>query len=81
LSFALIIVLDGFAMQPGINRRESRRRFGITPKTGNKRLAHYAAAWPSGLCDRSRHPHHSPARTSDEFVQRIIELRHESYNS
>jgi hypothetical protein len=58
-----------------------RRRFGITPKTGNKRLARYAAAGPSVLCDRSQHPRHSAARTSDEFVQRIVELRHESHNS
>jgi hypothetical protein len=45
------------------------------------RLARYAAAWPSGLWDCSRPPRHSPARTNDEFAQRVIEVRHESRNS
>ena len=69
------------AMQPGVNRRELCRRFGITPKTGYKWLTRYAAAGPSGLDDRSRRPRHSPARTSDEVAQRVIELRRESRNS
>jgi transposase-like protein len=44
------------AMQPGVNRRELCRRFGITPSTGYKWLACYAAAGPSGLDDRSQRP-------------------------
>jgi transposase InsO family protein len=69
------------ATQPGVNRRELCRRFGISPKTGYKWLARHAVAGASGLCDRSRQPHHSPARTADEVAQRVIELRRESRNS
>jgi transposase InsO family protein len=69
------------AMQPNVNRRELCRRFGISPKTGYKWLARYSAAGASGLHDRSRRPHHSPARTSDEVAERVIELRRESRNS
>ena len=35
----------------------------------------------SGLHDRSRRPRRSPARTGDEVVQRVIQLRRESLNS
>jgi transposase InsO family protein len=69
------------AMQPGVNRRELCRRFGISPKTAYKWLARYAAAGPSGLGDRSRRPRYSPARTGDEVAQRVIALRCESRNS
>jgi len=69
------------AMQPNVNRRELCRRFGISPKTGYKWLARYSAAGASGLHDRSRRPHHSPARTSDEVAERVIELGRESRNS
>jgi transposase-like protein len=69
------------AMQPGVNRRELCRRFGIAPKTAYKWLARYAAAGLSGLGDHSRRPRRSPARTGDEVARHIIELRRESRNS
>ncbi|MBV8359309.1 MAG: IS481 family transposase [Deltaproteobacteria bacterium] len=69
------------AMQPGVNRRELCRRFGISPKTGYKWLARHTTAEASGLCDRSRRPRHSPTRTIDQVAERVIELRRESRNS
>lgn len=69
------------AMQPGVNRRELCRRFGISPKTGYKWLARYAQEGAGGLHDRSRRPRHSPARTLEKVAQRVIELRRESRNS
>src|SRR5262249_16050643 len=53
----------------------------ISPKTGYKWLARYSDAGTSGLHDRSRRPHHSPARTSDQVAERVIRLRRESRNS
>jgi transposase InsO family protein len=69
------------AMQPGVNRRELCRRFGISPKTGYKWLARHTLEGASGLSDRSRRPQHSPACTDNEVDQRVIQLRHESRNS
>jgi len=42
------------ASQPGVNRRELCRRFGISPKTGYKWRSRYALEGASGLRDRSR---------------------------
>lgn len=69
------------AMQPGSNRRELCRRFGIAPKTGYKWLARYAEQGPSGLDDRSRRPRRSPTRTAAEVEHSVIRLRHESRDS
>jgi len=69
------------ALQPGSNRRELCRRFGIAPKTGYKWLTRYAQEGASGLADRSRRPRCSPARSSAEVEQRVIELRYASRNA
>ena len=69
------------AMQPGVNRRELCRRFGISPKTGYKWLARYTQEGAGGLHDRSRRPRHHPARTLAKVEQRVIALRQESRNS
>jgi transposase len=69
------------AMQVGSNRRELCRRFGISPQTGYKWLARYTLEGLNGLCERSRRPRHSPARTVDEVAERVIQLRRESRNS
>jgi transposase InsO family protein len=69
------------AMQPGVNRRDLCRRFGISPKTGYKWLARHILEGASGLSDRARRPRHSPARTGEEVAQRVIQLRRESRNS
>ena len=66
------------ALQPGSNRRELCRRFGIAPKTAYKWLARYAQEGARGLSDRSRRPRSSPARSSVEVEQRVIAVRHES---
>jgi transposase InsO family protein len=69
------------AIQPGINKRELCRRYGIAPKTGYKWLQRYAVQGASGLQDRSRRPRRSPARTEAQVEQRVIALRRESRNS
>jgi transposase InsO family protein len=62
------------ATQEGANRRELCRRFGIHPDTGYKWLAR----WTSGeeaLCDRSRRPHTSPARSGVEREAQVLRVR------
>lgn len=54
-----------FASQEEANIRALCRRFGITPATGYKWLRRWAEEGAAGLTDRSRAPHHSPARTPD----------------
>lgn len=63
------------AMREGANVRELCRRFGVSPKTGYKWLARYAARGTSGLADESRRPRHSPTRTACSLEQAVLELR------
>ena len=65
------------AAQEGANRRELCRRFGISPQTGYKWLARHSAQGPSGLADRSRRPHTSPAITREDLQQAVLALRRE----
>lgn len=62
------------ALQEGANRRELCRRFDIHPDTGYKWLARLGGG-DSSLADRSRRPHVSPSRTSDEVEGRVLRLR------
>jgi transposase InsO family protein len=62
------------ASQEGANRRELCRRFEIHPDTGYKWLARFAQGETS-LADRSRRPHTSPLRTTDEVEARLVALR------
>lgn len=63
-----------WASQPGANKSELSRRFGISRKTGYKWL-HRAAKGDEGLGDRSRRPHHSPTRTAPELEAQVCALR------
>ncbi len=67
------------ASQDGVNKRELCRRFGISPKTGYKWLSRAAqSSLPAvALLDRSRRPHHSPARSGPATEQAVLVLRRE----
>ena len=64
-----------FATQPARNIRALCRAFAISPKTGYKWLARYAAEGELGLQARSRRPHQMPQRTPDALEQAILQLR------
>ena len=53
------------------------RKYAITRQTGYKWLARHRAEGINGLADRSRRPHHSPARSAQHIEARVLELRHE----
>lgn len=63
------------ATQPGANRRDLCRRFGISAKTGYKWLGRNAGEGTEGLVDRSRRPRHSPGRSDEALEHRVVELR------
>jgi transposase InsO family protein len=65
----------GLASEPGANRRALCRRFGISPQTGYKWLARYAAQGVDGLAKRSSRPLVSPKRSSEEVEQAVLEQR------
>ena len=68
-----------FASQDGANIRALCRRFGISPAAGYKWLRRWAEEGPSGLHDRSRAPHHSPARTGDSVID-LLRMAHERHD-
>jgi transposase InsO family protein len=63
------------ASQPGVNRRELCRRFGISPTTGYALLARVAQLGESGLQPVSRRPLNSPTRTSRELEAAVLAQR------
>ena len=63
------------ATQPARNFRALCRAFSISPKTGYKWLARYAAEGEPGLQARSRRPQQTPQRTAAVVEQAILQLR------
>lgn len=63
------------AMQPGANKAELCRRFGISRPTGDKWIERYRTQGRAGLADRSRQPLHSPLRTSARLEEAIVAAR------
>ena len=51
------------------------RQFGISRKTGYKWLGRYRARGYEGLGERSHRPHESPTRVSEQWVERLVEMR------
>ncbi|KJN24930.1 IS481 family transposase, partial [Enterobacter bugandensis] len=67
-----------FASQDGANIRFLCRQFGISPATGYKWLQRWAEEGASGLQDRSRAPHHSPNRSSDDITA-LLRMAHDRH--
>lgn len=56
---------------------ETCRAFGISPKTGYKKVQRFQAWGWDGLGDLSRAPRHHPNQTVRQVVERLIMARHE----
>lgn len=69
------------ALQPGANKRELSRRFGVSRSNAYKWIARYRAEGRAGLADRSRRPHRSPKRSSAAVEACVLELRASSNNA
>ena len=65
----------GLSAAQGTNFRELCRRFGVSPKTGYKWVARFAAGGEAGLTDRSRRPLTSSARSPDAVEAAVLGLR------
>lgn len=64
------------SIQPNINFSALCREFGISRKTGYKWNKRYKDVKTfSLLTEKSRRPHHSPARTDPDLEKRVIEIR------
>lgn len=61
--------------QPGVNRRELCRRFGISPQTGYTLARRYREAGDGGLVDRSHRPHQPAGRTAAEMETLVVSVR------
>jgi transposase InsO family protein len=65
------------ASGPGANVRELCRRFGVSPDRAYVWLGRYRQAGREGLCDRSRRPLTSPARSSAQMEAKVLAVRQE----
>ena len=74
-TMSLRLEFIALATQPGCNRRELCRRFGISAQTAYKWLARHREEGAAGLADRARRPHSSPDRTAKEIEQRVVTMR------
>jgi transposase InsO family protein len=60
-----------------LSMTELCQRFGVSRQTGYKWLKRYRDEGPEALADRSRRPRSSPARSSPEIEQRVLQVRAE----
>lgn len=65
------------ARQPGSNKRQLCRQFGISPQTAYKWLERYKNQGRSGLQDKSRRPISSPLLTDPALEAEVVALRQE----
>jgi transposase InsO family protein len=63
------------ALEPGANKSELCREFGISRPTGDKWISRYLSEGLDGLKEQSRRPKVSPLSTSSEVVCEIIKIR------
>ncbi len=69
------------ALQPGANRTELSRRFGVARGNGYKWLKRYLAEGRAGLAERSRRPRRSPARSTAATEAAVLAVRENSNNA
>lgn len=63
------------ALSEGVNFSQLCGRYDISTKTGYKWLDRYQSEGIAGLMDRSRRPHESPNRSTDELEQVVVSMR------
>ena len=63
------------ALQPGANKSELSRRFGVSRSNAYKWLQRYVAAGEAGLAERSRQPHASPGQTREAMEAAVLGVR------
>jgi transposase len=54
---------------------QAARRFEVSWRTAKRWADRYAQAGADAMTDRSSRPHHSPTRTSQPTVRKIVHLR------
>ncbi|MEU8657766.1 IS481 family transposase, partial [Actinoplanes philippinensis] len=69
LRLARLIVEDRWSVAA------AARRFEVSWRTAKRWADRYAQAGPEAMDDRSSRPHHSPARTSQPIIRKIVHLR------
>ena len=68
-------------LQPGANKRELYRRYGVTSRTGYKWLRRFLEGGVEALEDKSRRPKGSPNKTVAEVEKEVLKLIAEGYKS
>ena len=51
------------------------KEFGVSGPTGRLWVKRYLEQGIEGIAERSRRPHHSPRKTSDNIEQQVVEMR------
>jgi hypothetical protein len=69
LRIARLIVDDGWPVAL------AARQFNVSWSTAKRWAERYAAMGASGMVDRSSRPHHSPNRTLQKLVRKVVRLR------
>jgi transposase InsO family protein len=69
------------ALQPGANKKELCRRFGIARSNGYKWIERYLAQGRAGLAERSRRPARSPTHSTAATEAAVLQVRDRSNNA
>jgi transposase InsO family protein len=67
--------LAQLVVEQGWTYSMAAKMFMVAPRTARKWAERYRTEGPSGMADRSSRPQHSPTKTADSVVRRIVRLR------
>ncbi|TWF92476.1 IS481 family transposase [Saccharopolyspora dendranthemae] len=67
--------LARFIVEDGCTATHVAKMFMVAPKTASKWARRYREEGVAGMRDRSSRPHHSPNKTPDQLVRRIVGWR------
>jgi transposase InsO family protein len=62
-------------VEKGWTYAAAAKMFMVSPRTAKKWADRFRAEGPAGMVDRSSRPHHNPAKTSQQVMRRIVEVR------
>jgi transposase InsO family protein len=67
--------LARLVVEKGWTYAAAAKMFMVAPRTAKKWADRYRAEGAAGMVDRSSRPHHSPTKTSQQVMRRIVDVR------
>src|SRR5690606_31127807 len=66
-------------IEGGLSQAQAALKFAVTAKIAKRWVERYRAGGRAGMTDRSSRPRHSPNRTGQAMVERVVALRRQRF--